>query len=135
MQRDNKNGYSLLEVLLVMAMVVSLVALALPSWREQQYTVRRPLAWLQLQHIALAQSEYKQQTGNFATSLTQLGVPTQDDAYGYSLQVAEESHTIQAKVLSPGPSQGDKTCWQLVWSSMDGAYSLDQLGGRSNGCR
>ena len=129
------SGFSLLELLLVMALISVLMSLALPQWQGQQVKVRRQAAWLNLQHIALAQAEYQHQAGTIATDITQLGVPNRDAEYDYSIRVEENTFVIVAQVRALGPQQSDDACWQLIWHSRDGEYALDRHGVESTNCR
>ena len=127
-------GFSLLELLLVLAIMSLLVSLALPQWQSQQHLVRRQLAWLQLQNIALAQAEYQQQKGAYAQTMMELGVPATDNAYSYSLTNFTDGFQIVAQVLVPGPQQSDSQCWQLVLHSSVGTYGMSKAGQRQNLC-
>ena len=127
-------GLSLLELLLVLALVSVLVGLGLPQWQGQHIQLRRQLAWLNLQHIALAHAEYLHQIGDDASDIASLGMPNKDAAYDYLLRSEETAFAIVAKVRAPGSQQNDKACWQLVWHSHDGNYALDNLGGNNADC-
>ena len=124
----NIDGFSLLELLVVLTIMALVVSLALPQWQFQQYQVQRQLAWLQLQQIALAQAAYKQQQGIFATGLVALGQPAVDQAYQYQLTNLTDAYQVTAQVRVPGPMQGDSQCWQLVLHSNTGAYGISQSG-------
>ncbi|MDP6968390.1 MAG: prepilin-type N-terminal cleavage/methylation domain-containing protein [Gammaproteobacteria bacterium] len=127
-------GFSLLELLLVLAIMSLLVSLAVPQWQFQQHRVHRQLAWLQLQHIALVQATYHQQQGTYAQTITDLGLPAADHAYSYSLTNFTDDFQIMAQVLVPGPQQGDSQCWQLVFHSSAGVYAVSQSGHQHNKC-
>ncbi|HCH25347.1 MAG TPA: hypothetical protein DE179_13730 [Oceanospirillaceae bacterium] len=127
-------GFSLLELLLVLALVSVLVGLGVPQWQGQQIQLRRQLAWLNLQHIALAHAEYQHQVGEMAPDIASLGVSNNDVAYEYLLRLDESAFAIVATVRTPGPQQNDQACWQLVWHSNDGNYALDHVGGNNTDC-
>ena len=128
-------GFSLLELLLVLVIMALLASLAMPQWQQQQQQVRRQLAWLQLQHIALTQAEYQQQQGVYAHTMEDLGIPAADSAYGYRLTSFADGFQIVAQVLVPGPQQGDSRCWQLFLHSRDGEYGVSKTGQREDLCR
>jgi len=133
--RSLLHGFSLLELLLVLALVSVLMSLALPQWQDQQTKVRRQVAWLNLQHIALAQAEYQHQTGVVAANIADLGVPNKDVGYDYLIRSQEKAFAIVAQVRASGSQQRDTACWQLIWHSLEGEYALDSLGGRNVNCR
>lgn len=128
-------GFSLLELLLVLALVSVLISLALPQWQGQQVKVRRQVAWLNLQHIALAQAEYQHQAGVVATNIAGLGIPNEDAGYDYLIHTEESAVVIVAHVRAAGPQQTDKACWRLIWHSRDGEYALDSQGAKNANCR
>ena len=50
---NNQPAFSLVELLLVLAIVSVMLALAVPTWRQHQLAAGRQQAWLQLQDLAL----------------------------------------------------------------------------------
>ena len=130
----NIDGFSLLELLMVLTIIALLVSLALPQWQFQQYQVQRQLAGLQLQQMALAQAAYKQQQGTFAMGLVALGQSAVDHAYQYQLTNLTDAYQITAQVRVPGPMQGDSQCWRLVLHSDIGIYGVSQSGHTHHNC-
>ncbi len=92
-------GFSLLEVMIVVAIIGILVTLAYP--RLQQYLVssRQTEARTNLMAIYTAQKIYHASNREYATDLDQLGVEIAeggDAMYAYTLQVNENGFTASA---------------------------------------
>ncbi len=131
--RSFVGGFSLLETLLVVALIATLSSLAIPYWQAQQYPAKRQLAWLQLQQLLLTQVEYQMHTGSFSTEVGALPSMTQQLGYDFYIQL-DDGLWLQAVVQDPGPQMGDQQCWQL-WLHEDGRrLSYDQGGKQTFTC-
>ena len=134
MIREQVWGFSLLEVLLVLALMALLSGLALPYWMAQQYPAKRHLAWLQLQQLLLAQVEHRMQTGNYAADIVVATNAGQKLGYSYQLQLTEEGLWLKAIVLESGPQSGDQQCWQLWLDETGQRQAYDRQGNQTLAC-
>ena len=135
MQTSKANqGFSLLEVLLVLALMALLAGLALPFWQAQQYPAKRQLAWLQLQQLLLAQIEHHMQAGVYLTDLTTLTHEAGRLGYDYELQVIDDGLWLQATVQTSGPQNGDQQCWQLWLHETGQRQAFDRQGNQTLAC-
>ena len=135
MQTSKANqGFSLLEVLLVLALMALLAGLALPFWQAQQYPAKRQLAWLQLQQLLLVQIEHHMQAGVYLTDLTALTNEQGRLGYDYGLQLTDDGLWLQAIVQASGPQSGDQQCWQLWLHETGRRQAFDRLGNQTLAC-
>ncbi len=83
LQQDQgvRNGFTLVELLAVLAILCALGVVVLPAYQSQMLSARRGLAKLELLKIMTRQEQYFLNHLNYADSLTQLGFP----AHPYAL--------------------------------------------------
>jgi type IV pilus assembly protein PilE len=119
--RKSVAGFSLMELIMVLAIVAILATLALPNYRDQMQHVRRLDAINSLLSIRMAQEKWRASHTNYA-SLDDLGWSSAVSLDGhYRLNLAERSAAgfrVTAHPVSGGPQQGD-SC---------GTFALDQRG-------
>jgi len=114
----NSTGFTLVELLIVIAIVAILVALALPSYQESVRKARRSDAQQELLEFAGTAERIFTQANSYAT----VTLPANTDFYTYSFPVVvtANSYTILA---TPTGSQANDKC---------GAMSLNQRGDKPN---
>ena len=132
--RVESQGFSLLEVLLVLALMAVLSGLALPFWQAQQYPAKRQLAWLQLQQLLLVQLEHHMQAGVYLGDLSALTNEAGRLGYDYELQLTDDGLWLQAIVQASGPQSGDQQCWQLWLHETGRRQAFDRLGNQTLAC-
>ena len=74
------NGFTLIEIMIVVAVVAILLAVALPAYQEQVRKTKRSLARAELQELLGRQEQYFVNNRSYATALGQLGYT--DGGYG-----------------------------------------------------
>lgn len=114
-------GFSLLEMLMVLAIVAILATLALPNYRDQMQHGRRMDAISSLLSVQMAQEKWRASHPGYA-ALADLGWASAMSLDGhYQLRLLERSavaYLVTARPVTGGPQDGDRC----------GVYALDQRG-------
>lgn len=79
-RRGGQRGFSLIELLIVIAIILIILSIALPQMSKSRMHAQEMSAVAQVRTINQAQVQYQSQFGQFATSLSQLGPPTTSGA-------------------------------------------------------
>ncbi len=74
-RRRNQRGFSLIELLIVIAIILIILSVALPKMSQSQIHAREMGAIKTLQTINTVQIQYQSEFGQYANSLAQLGPP------------------------------------------------------------
>lgn len=74
------SGFTLIEIMIVVAIVAILLAVALPGYQEQVRKTKRSLARAELQELLGRQEQFFVNNRSYATTLSQLGYT--DGGYG-----------------------------------------------------
>jgi type IV pilus assembly protein PilA len=74
-RRAGQRGFSLIELLIVIAIILIILSIALPQMSKSRMNAQEMAAIREVQTINQAQIQYQSQFGQFATSLAQLGPP------------------------------------------------------------
>jgi|TARA_B110000037_G_scaffold171717_1_gene195005 type IV pilus assembly protein PilE len=127
--RNNTQGFSLMELLLVLALVSTILSLVVPSWRQHQLSVGRQQAWLQLQRISLQQQMWHIQHGDYFADIGLAIKPAEQVRYRYQVQLTETGFLLSATVNANGPQRHDAFCWRLTLSDTGEMKSLSKGGG------
>jgi type IV pilus assembly protein PilA len=88
MRRNRQaRGFSLIELLIVIAIILIIVTVALPKLNKARMYAQETAALKAIQTLNTAQVQYQSQFGRFAQSLTELGPPASgtDNAAGANL--------------------------------------------------
>ncbi len=80
MQNRNRRGFSLIELLIVIAIILIIVAVAAPRLDKARMHSQEMAAIRQIQTLHTAQTQYYSQYGRYAASLAELGPPTSGQA-------------------------------------------------------
>lgn len=75
-RRRRQRGFSLIELLIVVAIVLILAAVAVPKLNQNRMMAQETAAVRQIGTIHTAQTQYYSQFGKYATALPELGPPT-----------------------------------------------------------
>ena len=76
MRRNRRQrGFSLIELLIVIAIILIIVTVALPKLNKARMYAQETAALKAIQTLNTAQVQYNSQFGRFAQSLTELGPP------------------------------------------------------------
>ena len=74
-RRDSRRGFSLIELLIVIAIILIIAGMALPSLRDAQKAGNEVATIQALKTINIAQVQYSTTYGRYAQSLQELGPP------------------------------------------------------------
>jgi len=126
-RRDPRRGFSLIELLIVVAIILVLVGAGLPKLNQYLMNTREVAAIQQIRNLQTAQQQYMSQFGRFAVALEELGptgsgqpgpegadlisedmVAGEKGGFRFELQEAEAGYTITAEPVSFG-STGRRT--------------------------
>jgi len=114
-RRRRSRGFSLIELLIVIAIILVLLAIAVPRLSVAQMSAREMAVIREVQTINTAQTQYMSQFGRFANTLAELGPPTsggpgpqaadlipaslasgEKDGYTFVLTATPQGYTVNA---------------------------------------
>jgi type IV pilus assembly protein PilA len=98
-RRRNQAGFSLIELMIVIAIILIIAAIAVPKMNNQVMSAREMAAIRQITTIHQAETQYYSQFGRYAKNLTELGPPA-------SGAPGPASADLIPKVLSEGKNGG-----------------------------
>ena len=75
-RRVKQQGFSLIELLIVIAIILIILSIALPQMSKSRMHAQEMAGIAEIKTINQAQIQYQSQFGQFATTLAQLGPPT-----------------------------------------------------------
>ena len=115
----SESGFSLLEMLLVVALLTLLAGIAVPTWQAYQRSTQSSLMLARITSIHVFQADYRMQHGDYAKDLGDVGEiaaaigwqPGADDPAGYSIAAGKNSEpSYQVTATHPN---GDVVCLVL----------------------
>ncbi|MEJ7607076.1 MAG: prepilin-type N-terminal cleavage/methylation domain-containing protein [Bryobacteraceae bacterium] len=78
--RTRRSGFSLIELLIVVAIILILAAIAVPKLNQNRMQAQETAAIRQIGTIHTVQTQYYSQFGRYATTLAELGPPASGQA-------------------------------------------------------
>ena len=109
--RRQGGGFTLIELMMVLAITGILASLALPSYQAHIRQARRLDAQAGLQRIQMEQSRWRAYHDNYTTQLADLGLQSNSPQNHYQLSITEataEGFTAQAQAV--GDQARDLNC-------------------------
>src|SRR6266481_4494093 len=73
--RSGRRGFSLIELLIVIAIILIILAIAVPKLGSARMNASETVVIREIQTIHQAQTQYMSQFGKYATTLAELGPP------------------------------------------------------------
>lgn len=114
-----RSGFSLTELLIVMAIVSILASLTLPSYSHYVNKSRRSDAITSLLQLQLAQEQWRATYGIYSTGLSELGWHNQSSDHFYELAFATALPDHWLATAAPVGAQASDEC---------GRFAIDQHG-------
>ena len=114
--RKLRGGFSLIELLIVISIILIIITIAVPKFKSAQITAKETAAIQALRAIHTAQVEYESQYGRYAASLTELGPP----ASGAPSMSA-------ADLIGNDVSGGEKQGYKFTMTAVQGGYSISAV--------
>ena len=74
-RRQRRRGFSLIELLIVIAIILIIITIAVPKYNQTQMYMRETAAVRGIQTIHQMEVQYQSQYGRYATTLAELGPP------------------------------------------------------------
>lgn len=109
------DGFTLVELMIVLAVVVILFSIAVPGYNNHVIQTRQTDAQSALLGLASAMEQYRLRTGSYLDAASNINYPLQAPVDGgtahYDLQIiaATVSYELQAVPLSSSPQAGTQT--------------------------
>lgn len=128
-----QTGYSLMELLVTVALVTVVTSIALPSYRNHVTRSHRGDAMTALLKIANAQEKFYLQNNTYTTSLNDLDIAGTDNGY-YSLSIPNADVNVFSATATPaagGPQADDDQCAQFAIDSTGTRSATNSGGGDS----
>jgi type IV pilus assembly protein PilE len=124
-----KGGFTLIELMIVVAIIAILAAIAVPWWGRYTYRARRADGQKVLMHVAQAEERYFTDYNKYTESPTDLGYPSsaitsENGYYSIALTVSGTSSSAFVATASPLGPQSDDVCQNL---------SIDSTGAKAPG--
>jgi type IV pilus assembly protein PilA len=111
--KRSRRGFSLMELLIVVAILLIIAAIAVPRFNAARMNTQEMAAIRQIDTIHAGQTQYQSQFGRYAVNLLELGPPTTGQAGPSSAD------------LIPGDlSKGIKTGYNFIMQGNDQGYLI-----------
>mgnify|MGYP001210325993 FL=1 len=125
---NNKNrGMTLVELMVVVAIVAILASVALPTWNSQVQKSRRADARNTLILVRVEQEKYRADNGSYASSMSALGLgiynSTSRDYYNVSIVSSSATAFVASAAPNANGGQSGDSCgtFAINQSGLDGS--------------
>jgi type IV pilus assembly protein PilA len=113
-RRRSRRGFSLIELLIVIAIILIIITIAVPRYQSAQMYARETSAMGAIRTIHTMQVQYYSQYGRYATSLTELGPPTSGGP-----------SPAAANLIDGTLAAGEKGGYKFTVSNLGGGYTIN----------
>jgi prepilin-type N-terminal cleavage/methylation domain-containing protein len=114
-RRTRQRGFSLIELLIVIAIILIILSIALPQMSKARMHAQEMAAQAEIRTINQVQIQYQSQFGKFATALGQLGPPASNGA----VEGPENAGLIPA-----GLASGSSSGYVFTVTQTQGGYAV-----------
>lgn len=140
MKRDSK-GFTLIELMVVVAIIGILAAIAIPSYQDSTRRANRADAQITLSRLSTLQERYyfrtNQYTGDFSDLLSGLADNTtsitSDDGY-YTVALTATNSSWSMTATATGAQANDTECYKLTLTNLGSKTSVDSDGAATSEC-
>ena len=106
---NESRGFTLIELMIVLAIAAILMTIAIPAFNEQMAKSRRSKGVSAVQQIALLQEKWRASNATYTTSLANLGAAAVTDDGNYALSVPAANATgFRVLATAQGAQSGDR---------------------------
>jgi type IV pilus assembly protein PilE len=137
--QGGQKGFTLVEMMIVVAIIAVLAAIAVPNYSEQVRKSRRSDAKVALEQTAQTLERCFVDNNTFvfhainAPSCPQT-FTTHDGYYTITVAATPTSYNLTAQPTSKGGQDGDRQCFQMILASNGIRASKDKLGTYNDYC-
>lgn len=110
-RRHARLGFSLIELLIVIAIILIIITIAVPKYNQTQMYMRETAAVKAIQTIHQMEVQYQSQYGRYATSLAELGPPQSGNP-----------GSAAADLIQRDLSEGEKQGYKFAVTGTQGGY-------------
>ncbi|MBY4678234.1 type IV pilin protein [Marinobacterium arenosum] len=119
MNRQGQAGFSMIELMVVVAIVAIIGAVALPSYNSYIQQSRRADAMAALFSLQIAQEKYRANNTSYGASVAAIGVAATSPEGYYTVAVASSAANSFVGTAAPTGSQAGDAC---------GTFAVDNTG-------
>ena len=103
-RKTRRRGFSLIELLIVIAIILVIVTIAVPQYNKQMMSAHETAAIQAIQTIHAVETQYYSQFGRYAVSLAELGPPASGAADLISKDLSEGKKSGYIFTVSATPT-------------------------------
>ena len=132
MSRENANGFTLIELMVVLAIIAIIAAIAIPSYNEQVRKSRRSDALRAVGQLQLDLERWRAECPTYADQLSckdfngngtvdagEGAYPTVPTSDYYTVAITGQSSTAYTVTATPAGAQANDRCGNLVANTTD----------------
>jgi prepilin-type N-terminal cleavage/methylation domain-containing protein len=114
-RRQRTRGFSLIELLIVIAIILIIITIAVPKYNQTQMYMRETAAVKAIQTLHQMEVQYQSQFGRYANSLAELGPP----------QGGGHPGPAAADLIGRDLSEGEKQGYKFTLTGTNGGYVVN----------
>jgi prepilin-type N-terminal cleavage/methylation domain-containing protein len=115
-RKSRRRGFSLIELLIVIAIILIIITIAVPKYNSTQRYMRETAAIKAIQTIHQMEVQYQSQYGRYAQSLTELGPPASGNG---------APSPASADLIGNDLAQGTKQGYHFIVTGIPGGYVVN----------
>jgi len=119
----SQNGFTLIEMMIVVAIIGILAAIAIPNYQDYVRKSRRTDATIAISKIQQAQEKWRANNSSYTATLSDLGITNTTEGGYYTLSLSGASatgYTVLATAVNGKSQQSDSNCKILAAQTSNG---------------